>query len=76
MRSTAELETESNKAVPRPLLWVGVAMCALCLAAIIVAEAFMPDNLAGQRAVVTFYRWFGAGFIGWGGVVAWGLVRR
>ena len=51
--------TPASKTHARVLLGVAVVMCALCITAIIVAEIFMPDNAAGQKGVLAFYRAFG-----------------
>lgn len=73
MQSLSKLDVPR---APRALFWVGLAMCVMCLAAIGAAETFMPENLAGQRAVVTMYRWFGASLVCWGAVVTWSVTRR
>jgi hypothetical protein len=75
MQHATECDLPNTQGPARVLLWVGLAMCAMCLAAIGVAETFMPENLAGQKGVITFYRWFGASFLCWGAVVAWTLCR-
>jgi hypothetical protein len=51
-------------------------MCAVCVSAICVAEAFMPANVHGRNGVLTFYRWFGAGFAYWAVVAAWAFSQR
>ena len=43
----------------RVLFWLTVLMCVITLCAIGVAELFMPENLPGQKGVLTFYRVFG-----------------
>ena len=43
----------------RVLFWLSVVMCVITLCTIGAAELFMPENLAGQRGVLTFYRVFG-----------------
>jgi hypothetical protein len=73
-----ELSTK-NRSVPplRTLFWVSIAMCAVSLSAICIAEVMMPENIHGQKAVVAFYRWFGAGMIFWmvTGLWAYGRCR-
>ena len=39
-------------------LAVSVLVASGCVASIVVAELFMPDNAAGQEGVATFYRCF------------------
>lgn len=60
----------------RVLMAVGVVMCTLSVTAIGIAEAFMPDNIHGRNGVLTFYRWFGAGFVCWAVVAMWAFGRR
>jgi hypothetical protein len=53
-------------------------MCAVCIVAIGLAEAFMPDSAGGQQGIVVSYRVFGtllvleSAFLGW----AYGQVKR
>ena len=60
------------------MFWLGATMCILCLGAIGVAEAFMPDNAGGQKGIVVFYRVFGtllvleSAYLGW----AYGHAKR
>jgi hypothetical protein len=53
---------------------ISTAMCVLCVLAIGVAEAFMPDNVHGRQGVITFYRWFGASFAAWLGIGIWAIT--
>ncbi|QDU93285.1 hypothetical protein [Lignipirellula cremea] len=50
---------------------VSAAIVFACLASIVVADVFMPDNLAGQRGVVTFYRCFTPMIVVWAVLGAW-----
>ncbi len=76
MPSPVSLDPNSSQGSQRVLFWVGLVMCTMCVSAICVAEAFMPENVHGHKAVITFYRWFGAGLVCWGAVVAWAYGRR
>lgn len=46
-------------------LWIAAACVTLSIAAIGVAEAFMPDNIHGRLAVLTFYQSFGPMALFW-----------
>jgi hypothetical protein len=72
-----QLATQNRSAQPfRTLFWVSMAMCAVSLSAIGIAEVMMPENVYGQKALVTFYRWFGAGMIFWIVAGLWAYGRR
>ena len=51
--------TPTNQTHARVLFWLSIAICAMAVSAILVAELFMPENFHGQKAVVLFYRVFG-----------------
>jgi hypothetical protein len=69
--------TPASKTHAKVLFWLGVILCALCVVAIGVGEALMPDNAGGQKGIVVFYRVFGtllvleSAFLGW----AYGHVK-
>jgi hypothetical protein len=70
------MKTEStfglaSKTHARVLFWVSVGMCVMALSAIGVAELFMPENVHGQKGVLTFYRWFGACLVIESAVATW-----
>ncbi|TWT72598.1 hypothetical protein [Crateriforma conspicua] len=50
---------------------VGVAVVLLCVASIAIAESFMPNNLAGRRGVVIFYRTFTPMTVVWSLLASW-----
>lgn len=50
---------------------VGVTVVLACVASIAVADAFMPENVAGQKGVVTFYRTFTPMIVVWSVLASW-----
>jgi len=50
---------------------VGVAVVLACVVSIAVAEGFMPENVAGQKGVVTFYRTFTPMIVVWSVLASW-----
>jgi hypothetical protein len=65
--------TPANKMHACVLFWIGVAMCAMSISAIIAAEAFMPDNAGGQQGITIFYRVFGTLLVIESALVGWAL---
>jgi hypothetical protein len=58
----------------RHALWlagISAAVCVMCALSIVVAEAFMPDNVHGRQGVIWFYRAFGPCFVVWYGTGVW-----
>lgn len=45
--------------------WIAISLVSLSIVSIGVAEAFMPDNIHGREAVLTFYRSFGSSALFW-----------
>lgn len=66
--------------IPSPglsiIFWTGITIVVLCLASIIVAEWFMPENAAGRQGVITFYRVFGTFALIEGITCAWVLGMK
>ena len=50
---------------------VSVAVVIASIASIVVADVFMPDNLAGQSGVVTFYRCLTPMIVVWAVLGVW-----
>ena len=68
----------ANKTHARVLFTVSILMCAMAIAAICVAEVFMPENAGGQKGLVAFYRWFGSCLVIQTAVAVWtyGQLKR
>lgn len=54
---------------------VSAAIVLACIASIVVADLFMPDNLTGQQGVATFYRCFTPMIVVWAVLGAWAYFR-
>ena len=68
---TKSMFTPANKTHARVLYWVSICMCAMAISAICVAGVFMPENIHGQKAVLIFYRVFGACLVIESAVAVW-----
>ncbi|APZ96826.1 hypothetical protein [Fuerstiella marisgermanici] len=53
---------------------VSASVVLACLASIVVADVFMPDNLAGQKGVATFYRCFTPMIVVWSVLGVWAYL--
>lgn len=54
---------------------VSAAVVFACIASIVVVDVFMPDNLAGQQSIVTFYQCFTPMIVVWAVLGVWAYFR-
>jgi hypothetical protein len=53
--------------------WISMGCVSLGIGSIVIAEIYMPKNIHGETAILTFYRSFGPFTLFWliGGCIAW-----